>query len=181
MLVEIRLQSPGTRREDAGQLPRASVQRTFQVGSGVAGGQKDAQIGLQFGANREIAAQGLDKGGVKGATLVHRLLVEHALVQKSVVPQNPETESMDCRDGGPIQCQQSVAQPGARRLVNQPAFLVGQPGSIGTVGRKMAKLAQLLAQSQAKLGSGAFSEGDDQDLLDARAVIEQQLDHQVLE
>jgi hypothetical protein len=44
----------------------------------------------------------------------------------------------------------------------------------------MAEFAQLIAQSQAKLGRGTLSEGDNKDLLHARAVIEQQLDDQML-
>src|SRR5208283_4247306 len=140
-----------------------------------------AQIGLQLGLHREIAPQGLHEGGVKGLFLVHRLLFEHALVQEGVILQNPETEAVNRGDGGTVQRQQGVAQPTARSLVDEPAFLVGRSSSGGVVSRKMAKLAQLLAEAQAKLGSGALSESDDQDLLHARVVIEQQFNDQVLE
>jgi len=73
--------------------------------------------------------------------------------------------------------QQGIAQPAARMVVDEPATLAG---GMARLGRQMAKLAQFLAQAQAELGGGALSEGNDQDLLHARAVIEQQLDHQVL-
>jgi gamma-glutamylcysteine synthetase len=114
---------------------------------------------------------------VKDIFLVHGLLVEHTSMQESVIPQNAATKTVDRRYRRAIEGQQGIAQPAARMVVDEPATLVG---GMARLGRHMAKLAQLLAQAQAKLGGGAFSEGNDQDLLHARAVIEQQLDNQVL-
>ena len=99
-------------------------------------------------------------------------------MQKRVIPQNAATKTVDRRYRRAIEGQQGIAQPAARMVVDEPATLAG---GMARLDRKMAKLAQLLAQAQAKLGGGALGEGNDQDLFHARVVIEQQLDHQVLE
>ena len=70
--------------------------------------------------------------------------------------------SLTCCRRKPHERRHPLSPTAAASMTRHAAFLVGRSSSGGVVSRKMAKLAQLLAEAQAKLGSGALSESDDQ-------------------